>query len=108
MLTIFHIFKHQGNRHYVWNFKLFSYFYPYVKNILRHFTLCSFMLTIAVLHFKLLILVYRLLANNTADVEDKKHFLLDGLSQIQLAVSQQEDVVLNVQTLLPSQSEVYR
>lgn len=65
-------------------------------------------LNIALLYFMLLTLVDRLLANNTTDVEDKKHFLLDGLSQIQLGVLQQEQVVLNVRTLFPSMSEVGR
>lgn len=54
----------------------------------------------------LLILVYRVLSHHTTCAEDKQQFLLDGLSQIQLAVSQQEHVVLNVQTLFPSQSKV--
>lgn len=54
----------------------------------------------------LLLLVYRGLADNTTDVEDKQHFLLEGLSQLQLAVSQQEHVVLNAQALLPSESAV--
>lgn len=63
---------------------------------------CSFFNT----YFLLLLLVCRGLADNTTDVEDKQHFLLEGLSQLQLAVSQQEHVVLNAQTLLPSESAV--
>lgn len=51
-------------------------------------------------------LVCRGLADDTTDVEDKQHFLLEAFSQIQMAVSQQEVVVLHVQTLLPPQSEV--
>ncbi|XP_056903879.1 cilia- and flagella-associated protein 46 isoform X4 [Takifugu flavidus] len=48
--------------------------------------------------------ILRGLADNTTDVEGKQHFLLEGLSQLQLAVSQQEHVVLNAQALLPSES----
>lgn len=61
---------------------------------------------INVVYFMLLMLVCRGLADDTTDVEDKQHFLLEGFSQIQMAVSQQEVVVLHVQTLLPPQSEV--
>ncbi|KAM9345441.1 cilia- and flagella-associated protein 46 [Symphorus nematophorus] len=48
----------------------------------------------------------RILANHTIDGEDKQRFLLDGLSQMQLAVTEQKHVVLNAQRLLPSQEEV--
>ncbi|KAK2823968.1 hypothetical protein Q5P01_021143 [Channa striata] len=47
----------------------------------------------------------RILANNTADADKKRSFLLCGFSQMQLAVALQEDVVLNAQNLLPSQEE---
>lgn len=50
------------------------------------------------------ILLYRILANQTS--EDKRRFLLDGLSQLQLAVTEQEYVVLNVQRLIPSHEKV--
>lgn len=54
----------------------------------------------------LTILLYRILANHATCREDRQRFLLDGLSQIQLAVSEQERVALNAQRLLPSQEEV--
>ncbi|XP_051232115.1 cilia- and flagella-associated protein 46 [Dicentrarchus labrax] len=47
----------------------------------------------------------RILANHTTYTEDKQRFLLDGLSQMQLAVTEQEHVVLNAQRLLSSQEE---
>ncbi|XP_070834007.1 cilia- and flagella-associated protein 46 [Chaetodon trifascialis] len=47
----------------------------------------------------------RILANHATYTEDKQRFLLIGLSQMQLAVTEQEHVVLNVQRLLPSQEE---
>ncbi|XP_041803927.1 cilia- and flagella-associated protein 46 [Chelmon rostratus] len=47
----------------------------------------------------------RILANHTTYTEDKQRFLLNGLSQMQLAVTEQEHVVLNAQRLLPSQEE---
>ncbi|XP_044070722.1 cilia- and flagella-associated protein 46 isoform X2 [Siniperca chuatsi] len=47
----------------------------------------------------------RILANHTTHTEDKRRFLLDGVSQMQLAVTEQEHVVLNAQRLLPSQEE---
>ncbi|XP_074502975.1 cilia- and flagella-associated protein 46 isoform X2 [Sebastes fasciatus] len=47
----------------------------------------------------------RILANHATCREDRQRFLLDGLSQIQLAVSEQERVALNAQRLLPSQEE---
>ncbi|XP_035461481.2 cilia- and flagella-associated protein 46 isoform X4 [Scophthalmus maximus] len=45
----------------------------------------------------------RILANHTNHKEDKQRLLLDGLSQLQLAVTVQERVVLNAQSLLPPQ-----
>lgn len=66
----------------------------------------SWLVFINVVYFMLLMLVCRGLADDTTDVEDKQHFLLEGFSQIQMAVSQQEVVVVHVQTLLPPQSEV--
>ncbi|XP_026165910.1 cilia- and flagella-associated protein 46 isoform X3 [Mastacembelus armatus] len=47
----------------------------------------------------------RILAKHTADTDKKQRFLLNGLSQMQLAVTSQEHVVLNAQTLLPPQEE---
>ncbi|XP_045926168.1 cilia- and flagella-associated protein 46 isoform X3 [Micropterus dolomieu] len=47
----------------------------------------------------------RILANHANQIEDKQRFLLDGISQMQLAVIEQEHVVLNAQRLLPSQEE---
>ncbi|XP_070772644.1 cilia- and flagella-associated protein 46 [Enoplosus armatus] len=47
----------------------------------------------------------RILANRTTHTEEKQRFLLDGVSQMQLAVTEQEHVVLNAQTLLPSLGE---
>nr|XP_046258124.1 cilia- and flagella-associated protein 46 isoform X1 [Scatophagus argus] len=47
----------------------------------------------------------RFLANHTTSTKDKWRLLLDGLSQMQLAVTEQEHVVLNAQRLLPSQEE---
>ncbi|XP_031140179.1 cilia- and flagella-associated protein 46 isoform X1 [Sander lucioperca] len=47
----------------------------------------------------------RILANHTTYTEDKQRFLLDGLSQMQLAVTEQEHVALNAQKLLTSQEE---
>ncbi|XP_075933471.1 cilia- and flagella-associated protein 46 [Anarhichas minor] len=47
----------------------------------------------------------RILASRTAHTEDEQRFLLDGLSQMQLAVTEQEHVALNAQTLLPPQEE---
>ncbi|XP_047458245.1 cilia- and flagella-associated protein 46 isoform X2 [Mugil cephalus] len=49
----------------------------------------------------------RILARNSTDREEKQRFLLDGLSQMQLAVTVQEHVVLNAQRLLPPQEEGY-
>ncbi|KAK1905958.1 Cilia- and flagella-associated protein 46, partial [Dissostichus eleginoides] len=46
----------------------------------------------------------RLLARR-ASAADRQRFLLDGLSQMQLAVTEQEHVALNAQRLLPSQEE---
>ncbi|XP_073337460.1 cilia- and flagella-associated protein 46 isoform X1 [Pagrus major] len=47
----------------------------------------------------------RILANHTTSTEDKQRFLLDSLSQMQQAVTEQEHAVLNAQRLLPSQEE---
>ncbi|XP_027134224.1 cilia- and flagella-associated protein 46 isoform X3 [Larimichthys crocea] len=47
----------------------------------------------------------RILAHHSTYTEDKQRFLLDGLSQMQLAVTEQEHVVQNIQKLLPSQEE---
>ncbi|KAM3606725.1 uncharacterized protein V6R79_022079 [Siganus canaliculatus] len=47
----------------------------------------------------------RILSRHTASKEDKQHFLLKYFSQMQLAVTEQEHVVLNVQKLFPSQEE---
>ncbi|XP_075891746.1 cilia- and flagella-associated protein 46 isoform X3 [Nelusetta ayraudi] len=47
----------------------------------------------------------RILANHTSCVEDKQRFLLDGLKRVQRAVTEQEHVVLNSLSLLPSQEE---
>lgn len=58
------------------------------------------------LHLLIPTLLYRVLAHHTTYTEDKRRFLLDGISQIQLAVTEQEHVVLNAQRLLPSQEEV--
>lgn len=65
---------------------------------------CSF--KILILYLILPILLYRVMANHATNIEDKEHFLLDGLSQIHLAVSQQEQVVLNAQALISPQQEV--
>ncbi|KAM4729450.1 cilia- and flagella-associated protein 46 [Anableps anableps] len=47
----------------------------------------------------------RLLAGKVTDIEEKQGYLLDGLSQMQLAVAQQEHVVLSAQRLfLPQES----
>lgn len=54
----------------------------------------------------LTIFLYRILAHHSTYTEDKQRFLLDGLSQMQLAVTEQEHVVQNIQKLLPSQEEV--
>lgn len=53
-----------------------------------------------------MILLHRILANHTTSTEDKQRFLLDSLSQMQQAVTEQEHVVLNAQRMLPSQEEV--
>lgn len=45
------------------------------------------------------------LATKTADKEEKQHLLLHGLSQMQLAVIMQEQLVLNAQKLLPPKDE---
>lgn len=47
-----------------------------------------------------------MLANRSTHAEDKQHYLLNGLSQMQLAVTEQEHVALKAQTLLPPQEEV--
>ncbi|XP_077960776.1 cilia- and flagella-associated protein 46 isoform X4 [Gasterosteus aculeatus] len=47
----------------------------------------------------------RMLANRSTHAEDKQHYLLNGLSQMQLAVTEQEHVALKAQTLLPPQEE---
>ncbi|XP_060943811.1 cilia- and flagella-associated protein 46 [Limanda limanda] len=48
----------------------------------------------------------RLVSDHTTDEEEKQRFLLDGLSHMELAVTVQEQVVLNAQSLLPPQEEV--
>lgn len=48
----------------------------------------------------------RILAKHSADKEEKQRFLLDGLSQMQQAVTVQEHMVLNAQSLLPPKEEV--
>ncbi|XP_051816052.1 cilia- and flagella-associated protein 46 isoform X2 [Acanthochromis polyacanthus] len=47
----------------------------------------------------------RMLANHFTEMEEKQRFQLDGLFHMQLAVTMQEHVVLNVQSLLPSKEE---
>ncbi|XP_059214821.1 cilia- and flagella-associated protein 46 [Centropristis striata] len=47
----------------------------------------------------------RTLASRSTNPAEKQRFLLDGLSQMQLAVTEQEHVVLNAQRLLRSQEE---
>ncbi|XP_049456510.1 cilia- and flagella-associated protein 46 isoform X3 [Epinephelus fuscoguttatus] len=47
----------------------------------------------------------RILVNHATHTENKQRFLLDGLSHMQLAVTEQEHVALNAQSLLPSQEE---
>ncbi|KAL6101538.1 cfap46 [Pungitius sinensis] len=47
----------------------------------------------------------RMLANQTTHAEDKQHYLLNGLSRMQLAVTEQEHVALKAQMLLPPQEE---
>ncbi|CAB1430488.1 unnamed protein product [Pleuronectes platessa] len=47
----------------------------------------------------------RLVSDHTTDKEEKQRLLLDGLSQMELAVTVQEHVVLNAQSLLPPQEE---
>ncbi|XP_044228761.1 cilia- and flagella-associated protein 46 isoform X1 [Thunnus albacares] len=47
----------------------------------------------------------RVLANCTTDTQEKWRFLLNGLSHIQFAITEQEHVVLNAQSLLPAQEE---
>lgn len=54
----------------------------------------------------LIIFLCRILANHTTYTKDKQRFLLDGVSKMQLAVTEQEHVVLNAQSLLISQEEV--
>lgn len=49
---------------------------------------------------------YRILANHTSCVEDKRRYLLDSLKQMQHAVTEQEQVVLSFLNLLPSHEEV--
>lgn len=72
------------------------------------FTLYTHLLHIyvVVLFLKEKILLYRILANHTSCVEDKQRFLLDSLKQMQRAVTEQEHVVLNSLSLLPSHKEV--
>lgn len=48
----------------------------------------------------------RLQAKLTTDTQKKWRLLLDGLSHMQFAVTEQEHVVLNAQRLLPAQEEV--
>ncbi|GAA6225204.1 cilia- and flagella-associated protein 46 [Lates japonicus] len=47
----------------------------------------------------------RLLVNHTTNEEERQRLLLDGFSQMQQAVTVQEHVVLNAQSLLPPQEE---
>ncbi|CAK6962375.1 cilia- and flagella-associated protein 46 [Scomber scombrus] len=47
----------------------------------------------------------RLLANLTTDTQKKWRFLLDGLSNMQFAITEQEHVVLNAQSLLLAKEE---
>ncbi|KAM9847487.1 cilia- and flagella-associated protein 46 [Aulostomus maculatus] len=47
----------------------------------------------------------RVAANNTGDAWEKRRFLLDSLSHMQLAIVDQEHVVMNAQSLLPPQVE---
>ncbi|XP_042358180.1 cilia- and flagella-associated protein 46 [Plectropomus leopardus] len=47
----------------------------------------------------------RVLAKHATHTADKQRFLLDGLSHLQLAVTEQEHAALNAQRLLPSQEE---
>ncbi|KAM6997214.1 cilia- and flagella-associated protein 46 [Tautogolabrus adspersus] len=49
--------------------------------------------------------VLRVLANHASSTEDRRRFLLDSFSRMQLAVTEQENVVLNARRLLPSQEE---
>lgn len=49
---------------------------------------------------------YRILANHTTERESKQSFLLNGLSQLQLAVTVQEHAVQNAESLLHPQEEV--
>ncbi|XP_029962388.1 cilia- and flagella-associated protein 46 [Salarias fasciatus] len=47
----------------------------------------------------------RILASHSTDREEKQRFFMDGLLQLQLAVTAQEGVALNAQSLLPPQEE---
>ncbi|XP_063348312.1 cilia- and flagella-associated protein 46 [Pelmatolapia mariae] len=47
----------------------------------------------------------RILANHTTERESKQSFLMNGLSQLQLAVTVQEHAVQNAESLLPPQEE---
>ncbi|KAG7229993.1 hypothetical protein INR49_009713 [Caranx melampygus] len=47
----------------------------------------------------------RILAKHSADIEEKQRFLLNGLSQMHQAVTVQEYMVLNAQSLLPPKEE---
>ncbi|XP_026212735.1 cilia- and flagella-associated protein 46 isoform X2 [Anabas testudineus] len=47
----------------------------------------------------------RILSNHSVDPDDKTRFLLNGLSQLQLAVTLQEQAALNAQNLLHPHSE---
>ncbi|XP_035810814.2 cilia- and flagella-associated protein 46 isoform X2 [Amphiprion ocellaris] len=47
----------------------------------------------------------RILANDCTEIEEKQRFQLDGLFHMQLAITMQEHVVLNVQSLLPPKEE---
>ncbi|KAM7408201.1 hypothetical protein PAMA_002070 [Pampus argenteus] len=47
----------------------------------------------------------RILARYTTDAQEKRRFLLDGLSHMQFAITEQEHVVLNAQSLFPTQEE---
>lgn len=50
--------------------------------------------------------LHRIVANHTADTVEKQRHLLDAFSQMKEALTLQEHVVQNVQSLLPQQEEV--
>lgn len=67
--------------------------------------ICSHMLCVLCQPY-LTLSLYRILSNHTTDSDNKQRFLLNGLSQMQLAVTLQEHVVLNAENLLNPQEEV--